>query len=109
MRAEPPICMSHLVSGTQACSRLVQSCQGRELRQRLYLNGAQGLPYDRKPSELDGSTTRVCPGKAGLVVLISEDDLRETVLPRPPRGGQGAGCRDLVRPVQLDHQHNGMA
>src|SRR6476620_624417 len=32
-----------------------------------------------KPSELDGSTTRVCPGKAGLVVLVSEDDLRETV------------------------------
>lgn len=32
-----------------------------------------------KPSELDGSTTRVCPGKAGLVVLISEDDLREAV------------------------------
>jgi hypothetical protein len=32
-----------------------------------------------KPSKLDGSTTRVCPGKAGLVVLISEDDLRETV------------------------------
>src|ERR1700716_2803402 len=32
-----------------------------------------------KPSELDGSTTRVCPGKSGLVVLIAEDDLRETV------------------------------
>jgi hypothetical protein len=32
-----------------------------------------------KPSELDGSTSRVCPGKAGLVVSISEDDLRETV------------------------------
>ena len=32
-----------------------------------------------KPSELDGSTTRVCPGNAGLVVLISEDDLREIV------------------------------
>jgi hypothetical protein len=32
-----------------------------------------------KPSDLDGSTTRVCPGKSGLVVLISEDDLRETV------------------------------
>src|SRR3954469_6139129 len=32
-----------------------------------------------KPSELDGSTRRVCPGKAGLVVLISEDDLREIV------------------------------
>ena len=32
-----------------------------------------------KPSEFDGSTTRLCPGKAGLFVLISEDDLRETV------------------------------
>jgi hypothetical protein len=32
-----------------------------------------------KPSELDGSTTRICPGKAGLMVLIDEDDLRETV------------------------------
>ena len=32
-----------------------------------------------KPSELDGSTTRVCPGKAGLIVLIAEDDLREIV------------------------------
>jgi hypothetical protein len=28
---------------------------------------------------IDDSTIRVCPGKAGLVVLISEDDLRETV------------------------------
>ena len=32
-----------------------------------------------KPSELDGSTTRVCPGKNGLIVLIAEDDLREIV------------------------------
>ena len=32
-----------------------------------------------KPSELDGSTTRFCPGKSGLGVLISEGDLRETV------------------------------
>jgi hypothetical protein len=32
-----------------------------------------------KPSELDGSTTRLCPGKGGFSVLISEDDLRETV------------------------------
>ena len=28
---------------------------------------------------VDDSTVRVCPGKAGLVVLVSEDDLRETV------------------------------
>ncbi|SFU62904.1 hypothetical protein [Bradyrhizobium arachidis] len=32
-----------------------------------------------KPSELDGSTTRVCPGKGGLIVLIDGDDLREIV------------------------------
>src|SRR3984957_15367370 len=32
-----------------------------------------------KPSELDGSPTRLCPGKTGLMVLVSEDDLRETV------------------------------
>jgi hypothetical protein len=32
-----------------------------------------------KPSELDGSTARFCPGKSGLGVLISEDDLREIV------------------------------
>ena len=32
-----------------------------------------------KPSQLDGSATRVCPGKAGLVVLIAEDDQREVV------------------------------
>src|SRR5262249_30663087 len=27
----------------------------------------------------DGSVARICPGKAGLVVLVNEDDLRETV------------------------------
>ncbi|WP_166215806.1 hypothetical protein WDM22_28915 [Bradyrhizobium septentrionale] len=32
-----------------------------------------------KPNEEDGSATRVCPGKSGLVVLISEGDLREVV------------------------------
>ena len=32
-----------------------------------------------KPSTFDGSTTRICPGKAGLLVLIAEDDLREVV------------------------------
>ncbi|RXH25068.1 hypothetical protein XH99_25925 [Bradyrhizobium nanningense] len=32
-----------------------------------------------KPNELDGSTTRACPGKAGFLVLIAEDDLRESV------------------------------
>ena len=30
-------------------------------------------------TKVDDSTIRTCPGKAGLVVLISEDDLREPV------------------------------
>jgi hypothetical protein len=32
-----------------------------------------------KSSERNSSATRACPGKAGLAVLVSEDDLRETV------------------------------
>ncbi|MCA1543340.1 hypothetical protein I6F18_25610 [Bradyrhizobium sp. NBAIM32] len=32
-----------------------------------------------KPGALDGSSTRVCPGKDGLIVLVAEDDLREIV------------------------------
>src|SRR5262245_44451146 len=30
-------------------------------------------------NDVDDSTVRLCPGKAGLVVLVSEGDLRETV------------------------------
>ncbi|MDE5452220.1 hypothetical protein GWE18_04920 [Bradyrhizobium sp. CSA112] len=37
-----------------------------------------------KPGD-NGSATQVCPGKSGLVVLISEDDLRETVSVGPNR------------------------
>lgn len=32
-----------------------------------------------KPNAEDGSSTRLCPGKSGLVVLINEGDLREVV------------------------------
>src|ERR1035437_9910202 len=55
---------------------------------------------------VDDSMIRVCPGKAGLEVLVSEDDLREPVSvgrSQPRRRGQGAGCTGLVRSVQLDH------
>jgi len=37
-----------------------------------------------KPGD-NGSTTQVCPGKSGLLVLISEDDLRQTVSVGPNR------------------------
>jgi len=38
-----------------------------------------------KPNEEDGSSTRVCPGKSGLVVLVNEGDLREVVSVGPNR------------------------
>src|SRR5215216_5127953 len=37
----------------------------------------------------NGSTTQVCPGKSGLVVVISEDDLRQTVSVGPNRAAAG--------------------
>src|SRR5215213_521230 len=37
-----------------------------------------------KPGD-NGSTTQVCPGKSGLVVVVSEDDLRQTVSVGPHR------------------------
>jgi hypothetical protein len=37
-----------------------------------------------KPGD-NGGTTQVCPGKSGLVVLIREDDLRQTVSVGPNR------------------------
>jgi hypothetical protein len=37
-----------------------------------------------KPGD-NGSATQMCPGKSGLVVLISEDDLRQTVSVGPNR------------------------
>jgi hypothetical protein len=38
-----------------------------------------------KPKDPDGGTMQVCPGKSGLVVVISEDDLRQTVSVGPNR------------------------
>ncbi len=45
-----------------------------------YTSTAPGNCHVRSAGNgVDDSTIRVCPGKAGLVVLIAEDDLRETV------------------------------
>ena len=42
-----------------------------------------------KPWDPNGSTMQVCPGKSGLVVVISEDDLRQTVSVGPDRAAAG--------------------
>jgi hypothetical protein len=59
---------------------------------------------------VDDSATRVCPGKAGFVVLVSEDDLRETVsvgrnraaAAREPAAGRGS-----VRSARPPRRSNG--
>ena len=55
-------------------------------------------------------TVRICPGEAGWQVLVSEDDLRETVSVRhdvlQPAGN---GCASLVRSVQFGRDHDPMA
>lgn len=46
----------------------------------LYTSSAPGdCRVTSAGNGVDDSTIRACPGKAGLIVLISEDDLRETV------------------------------
>src|SRR3978361_191326 len=47
---------------------------------------------------VDDSTIRTCPGKAGLVVLISEDDLRETVSVGRNSGPEG---QETTEPARL--------
>lgn len=67
------------------CLAVLLTCIGldRGTAQSLGSSYTSTAPKDcrqiGKPSDIDGSTIRVCPGKSGLVVLIAEDDLREIV------------------------------
>jgi len=74
--------MKHVTLG-MAAAILLGAGLGRADAQTIGSFYTSTAPKDCRaigePSELDGSTTRVCPGKAGLVVLIAEDDLREVV------------------------------
>lgn len=60
-------CAGHGQAGAQSFTSSYTSTAPKDCRVRSAGNG------------VDDSTIRVCPGKAGLVVLISEDDLREVV------------------------------
>jgi hypothetical protein len=67
------------------CLAVLLAClnAGRANAQSLGSTYTSTAPKDcrqiGKPSELDGSTIRICPGRGGLIVLIAEDDLREIV------------------------------
>jgi hypothetical protein len=60
-------CLSFSWANAQTIGSVYTSTAPKECKVKSAENG------------VDDSTTRVCPGKAGLVVLVSEDDLRETV------------------------------
>jgi len=58
-------------------------------------------------NNVDDSTTRPCPAKAGLVLLVSEDDLRNRLRrPHPQSRSARTGGADLVRAVRFDHRHD---
>ncbi|WFU75859.1 hypothetical protein [Bradyrhizobium sp. CB2312] len=74
-----------MIRTTTACIAVLLTCTGLESAAAQSLGSTYTSTAPKtcrqigKPSELDGSTTRVCPGKGGLIVLIAEDDLREIV------------------------------
>ncbi|MBR0718229.1 hypothetical protein [Bradyrhizobium liaoningense] len=62
---------------------LACGCYGQASAQSFGSSYTSTAPKDCRVKSagngVDDSTIRVCPGKAGLIVLISEDDLREVV------------------------------
>ena len=96
-----PCLQSHLDWPSRRCLGHVRpdfTGKRPNIRQQLHLNGAKGLPHRPAPAQPRSTQHQPdpCPGKAGLVVLISEDDLRETVSVGRNRDGrrQGAGRRE---------------
>ncbi len=73
-------CLS-VASGLAAAALMfaVSSANAQTFGSSYSSTAPKGCRVIGKPSELDGSTTRLCPGRSGLVVRIAEDDLRETV------------------------------
>jgi hypothetical protein len=70
-----------VASGLTAAALIfaVSSANAQTFSSSYSSTAPKGCRMIGKPSELDGSTTRLCPGKSGLMVRIAEDDLRETV------------------------------
>jgi hypothetical protein len=70
-----------VASGLTAAALIfaVSSANAQTFSSSYSSTAPKGCRMIGKPSELNGSTTRLCPGKSGLMVRIAEDDLRETV------------------------------
>jgi hypothetical protein len=58
---------------------LISSANAQTFGSSYTSSAPKDCRVSRAGNGIDDSTIRVCPGKAGLKMLISEDDLRETV------------------------------
>jgi hypothetical protein len=62
-----------------ACFGLISTASAQTIGSSYTSTAPRDCRVRSAGNGVDDSTIRVCPGKAGLVVVISEDDLRETV------------------------------
>jgi hypothetical protein len=75
----------HLLPGTAAAALfcatigLISAANAQTIGSSYTSTAPRDCRVSSAGNGVDGSTIRVCPGKAGLKVLVSEDDLRETV------------------------------
>jgi hypothetical protein len=60
-------------------SGLISSAQAQTIGSTYTSTALRDCRSTSAGNGVDDSTIRVCPGKAGLIVLVSEDDLRQTV------------------------------
>jgi hypothetical protein len=76
MNIRPEIVLSALFS---ACFGLISAANAQTFGSSYTSTAPKDCRVKSAGNGVDGSTIRVCPGKAGLMVVISEDDLRESV------------------------------
>src|SRR3977135_1045248 len=62
-----------------ACFGLISAANAQTFGSSYTSTAPKGCRVKSAGNGVDDSTIRVCSGKAGLVVVISEDDLREAV------------------------------
>jgi hypothetical protein len=76
MNIRPGIVLSALFC---ACFGLISAANAQTFGSSYTSTAPKDCRVKSAGNGVDDSTIRVCPGKAGLVVVISEDDLREAV------------------------------
>jgi hypothetical protein len=78
-------CRANRMAGTVlavlfgGCFGLIPAANGQTFSSSYTSTAPGGCRVTGAGNGVDDSTIRVCPGKSGLVVVVSEDDLRETV------------------------------